>query len=96
MYQYELKPIHLYNNCRFLVGLLYGFHHLKLKATIYTYWIKVNPLGIRFQSERGNPSKSKKLSNTIPLQYKHPKLQKSVHIYIQISIRVKLYYKYLL
>ena len=58
------------------------------------YWLdKVTPHGLSFQSKCGNPRKSKRLSSTTLLQYKHPKLGKNKFTYIEISIRVKLYFK---
>lgn len=41
----ELKPIHLYDNYRFLVRILYGFHPLTLKYYIFTNWIWLIPMG---------------------------------------------------
>ena len=45
IYQYELNPIHLYDNFRFLMGILYVFHPLTLKYDIFTNWIGLIPMG---------------------------------------------------
>jgi hypothetical protein len=79
-----LKPIHLCDNFRFLVGLLYQFHLQTLKANIYTDWIrlwdKISKANVIFLVNRRNSP------STTPLWSKHPKTLHKQFLYTNINI----------